>query len=326
MRPPTRRSVSGGTGAVFLGFDTLQTAIRCLEYISRGKTAMGAYPLLVAILLNPFTTLIALVTGWWLVYRAMAPGKDAASRVLGPSGETFAPAASRNWIKVSGWFMAIGVVLAAPAWYFFIRVPIAPEFKHIYAVHRKDLGEPLRSAEYSTKTYQAVFGGAVELYMGGTGGLSTNYVLPLGPGKISMALPDNNESRGRYFCDEWIRRQLDITCGPPIAGMASLWVGAPQQWAWMGCRSWHRLYHEEQYTAEFPGRSFRPIIYQRFEHGELIGRLNVLPASDPRGKGSEVIGIIRGGTWFSEPTPDEPASSVDATPPKQQCDPHSPLW
>lgn len=143
--------------------------------------------------------------------------------------------------------------------------------------------------------------------------LLTQYVLPLdGPDRHWKPQPDPApEIRRKYFDDEEVRKLLHLppSCLPPIGGTARFWEKDPGQWRWVGCRMWHRLYQRSQFQGQFPGRPFRPVVFQIFQNGKLIGRLR----SNTQTEQAEVICIMDGGNWFPVELADKPASSVDAT-------------
>lgn len=272
-------------------------------------------------------------------------GEEVESHLEHPSGGKFVirkAASPPRRFRTTIWGISCALIAAASClFYLFYQValkvpapdtnagphwPVASEFQHVYASHAAALGQPLGPLKNSAKVYFGVFQHAMGLYVDE---FSVLYILPIDL-STRREFSGSQESRGRYFCDEWIKQQLGLSCDPPVAGIASLWDRDkdrdPGRWNWIGCRDWHRLYHEEEYKAQFRHRAFRPVVFQRFQFGDLIGRLSRLRATDPRDDTTQTIGVVRGVTWFSELTSGEPASSVDATPIKQQCDPHTPLW
>ncbi len=290
MRPPARTSAAGATGSLFLGLNAFQSVVRILDYISHGQAVVRAYPSVVSVLMNPVMGLGTLAAGLLFLYQVVKR-EDTTRGVSGPGGK---------WFKVSGYVIGAATILAVPAWYLFIRTPIAPEFQRIYETRAKALGQPVRSPERSSKCYQGVFDHATVVFWDE---LMMLYVLPTdSPDARWRAYHESDYETGPEWFnnDEAVIKRLKLPpgCDPPVAGMASRWDRDPQEWSWVGCRRWHYIYYPSAIT------------FQRFEHGLLIGPLH----TDKRTEFGEVLGIMDSGGWFTERVVAKAAHSVRATP------------
>jgi len=160
-------------------------------------------------------------------------------------------------------------------------IEIHPTLKPAYDRFSSQLGKPRALAQLSDDAYQAEYDRAHIVWIKP---LLTIYVLPFNQQQRKVIQqPDVWTRNPDLFDDNKLRRMFKTPQGkfPPHGGVANMWLKDPDNWKWLGWRSWYCRFFDE-------------IFYQDFDGGIVFGPFHTLPTQTD----SELLAVLNDGSWL----------------------------